>query len=158
VKTLVSCAAAGLLALGLSACVNGAPPSQSRSSSDGGARRTLTDADVATAVAAARREVAGEDATVTGATVTTRSGTLPESNTGFACRSGRILNVKLIGTFPHTVTTGHPVDTTGTGTLEDFTVHAVLLAVDASSGRVCRIGVQTGDVHPAPRATVLHLD
>jgi hypothetical protein len=108
-------------------------------------------------VAAARREVAAESATVSSATVTARSGTLPESNTEFSCRSGRILNVKLIGAFPHIVTTGHPVDRNGTGTPEDFTVHAVLLAVDAASGRACRIGVRTGDVHPAPRATVLHI-
>ena len=109
-------------------------------------------------MSAARRAVAGEDATVTSATVTARPGTLQESNTGFACRSGRILNVKLIGTFPHTVTTGHPVVGNATGPAEDFTVHAVLLAVDAASGRTCRIGVQTGDVRPAPRARVLHID
>jgi hypothetical protein len=154
VKRLGSGAAACVLVLGLGACGTAPFPRHPDSASEGGAG-SLTDADLAAAMAAARREIAEESATVTSATVTTRSGTLQESNTGFSCESGRILDLKLIGTFLHITAAPVPLDANRSATPEDFDVHAVLLAVDAASGQTCQIGVQTGQVHPATGAVVL---
>ena len=112
----------------------------------------LTDHEYALALDLARQEIGRDDATVTSATVTLGYGTVTDSNIGYACTSGRLLHVLLIGDFPHITTAGHPVKT---GTREDFTVHAVLLTADAKSGRACLIGVQTGDVAPVPGAISL---
>ncbi|WP_344156522.1 hypothetical protein [Nocardioides koreensis] len=76
-------------------------------------------------------------------------------NLGVACESDRLLHIRLIGTFPHIVTTGHPPDPHSTSAPEDLTVHAVLLTADAESGRACLVGVQTGEVAPEPGAVVL---
>ena len=112
----------------------------------------LTNHEYALALDLARQEIGRQDATVTSATVTLGYGKVTDSNIGYACMSGRLLNILLIGDFPHTVTTGNPQLT---GKTEDFTVHAVVLTADAKSGRACRIGVQTGDVTPVPGAVSL---
>jgi hypothetical protein len=121
----------------------------------------LTDQEYAAAVNAAEEEIRAADATVTSATVTVGNGTVTDSNLGYRCESGRLLHLKLIGTFPHIDTTGHPVEPAPNNSddnpPEDFTVHAMLLTVDAESGRPCLMGVQTGDVAPEPGSIALPL-
>ena len=107
------------------------------------------------ATTAAEHEVDEEQATLTSATVVLNSGTVTRSNTGHPCTSGHLLQVKLIGDFPHIVTTGDVVP--GASPQPDFTGRAVLLTLDAGSGEVCLIGVQVGTPTPEPGATVLHL-
>lgn len=66
-----------------------------------------------------------------------------ESNTGSPCTSGRELQLKLIGTFPHAATTGlgGPPESPA----PNSTIRAMLITADATSGRACLIRVQTGD-------------
>ena len=73
--------------------------------------------------------------------------------------SGRELQIKLIGDFPHAGTTGHPV-TPGSPT-PDFTVRAMIITADAEPGRACLIGVETaenGEPKPLPGSTNLSVD
>ncbi len=114
--------------------------------------------ELARASALARQKVESEDAAVTSATVTAEQGTEEDTNTGYACSSGRLLHIKLIGRFPHIVTSGGPIDATKPGPTPDFTVRAVVLTADAESGMACQVSVQTGEVSPEPGATVLRLD
>ena len=119
----------------------------------------ISSEEIAFATTAALQELARQEnreATVTSATVVAKDGTVTASNTGSTCASGRILVVKLIGTFPGIVTSGL-ADRDGAGST-DTDVHAVLVTVDAVSGATCLIGVQTGDVAPAPGSTALVLD
>jgi hypothetical protein len=112
----------------------------------------LTDHEYAVALDLARQEIGRDDATVTSATVTLGHGTVTDSNIGYACTSGRLLHILLIGDYPHIVTTGNPVMA---GSTEDFTVHAVVLTADAESGRACLLGVRTSAVAPEPGAISL---
>ena len=102
----------------------------------------------------ARQEINRERATVTSATATVGSGTVADGNLSGVCNSGRLLSIKLIGTFPHIVTTGLAVSSASPP--QDFTVHAVLLTADAGSGRACLQSVQTG--HPEPESGAVVLD
>jgi hypothetical protein len=150
-------AAAGAVLLVLTAC--GSPPPHGPHDADERRPSSLSDGDIATAVAIAHDVIADQGATVTSATVISRLGTLRQSNTGHPCTSGRELRIKLIGDFPHTVTTGHPVDPGEQ--VADFTVRAVLITADPATGLACLIGVQTaenGEPRPAPGATTLSLD
>jgi len=113
----------------------------------------LSDHEYALALNLARHEIGRQDATITSATVTLGYGKVTESNVFYACMSGRLLNILLIGDFPHTVTTGLPK--LAGETSHDFTVRAVVLTADAESGRACLIGVRTGDVVPVPGALSL---
>lgn len=115
--------------------------------------------ELAKAVALAREEIHSQRATISSATVTASSGKMLDANTGHPCTSGRLLNIKLIGSFPHTVTTGHDVRPGESS--PDFTVRAVLITADARSGLACLIGVQTGErgqPEPEPNATVLDIN
>ena len=158
VNTLV--AAVGgpmLLSIVLSGCAGSTAPSDPAESTS----RThgeLTDQEYAYAVDLARHEVRTDDASVSSATVTVGRGVVTDANLGHSCESGRVLRIKLIGTFPHIVTTGHAQGPESTGAPEDFTVHAVLLTADAESGRACLAGVQTGDVAPEKDSVTLDLD
>ena len=69
--------------------------------------------EIAKAEAVARHVIADQAASVSSATVIERPGKVKDSNTGHPCASGRELQIMLIGTFPHTVTTGHPVPPSG---------------------------------------------
>ena len=129
-------------------------------SSSAAAHGSLTDAEFKVAVAVARAEVAKEAATITSATATIGAGTETETNVGPPCTSGTLLHIKLIGTFPHIVTTGRPLDgassdsgvpTDGSG----FSVTAVLITADPASGKACLVSVQIGTVAPDPGATLL---
>lgn len=123
------------------------------------AGNSISASELAKAVALACEEVHSKEATISSATVTASSGKVLDANTGHRCTSGRLLNIKLIGSFPHTVTTGHPVRPGEQP--PDFTVRAVLITADARTGLACLIGVQTGERgQPAPRpnATVLDIN
>jgi hypothetical protein len=120
---------------------------------------TISAGELAKAVALARQEIYSQHATISSATVTAGSAKVLESNTGHPCKSGRVLNIKLIGSFPHIVTTGlvHRPDEPPS----DFTVRAMLITTDARSGLACLIGVQTdqgGQPEPEPNAAVLDIN
>jgi hypothetical protein len=88
---------------------------------------------------------------VSSATVVKRPGkvNVNDSNTGHPCTSGRELEIKLVGKFPHEVTSGHPVPP-GSPT-PDFRVRAIVITADAESGSVCLSSVQDGeDGKPKP--------
>jgi hypothetical protein len=144
---------------GLSGCgphqvvsLHGSPVAASQ---DTAKQHRLTRPEIRKADAAARRELASEPATVQSASATASRGVLLQSNTGTPCRSGWLLHVKLIGRFPHIVTTGLPSN--GGQANRSTVVHAVLLTADAATGRTCLLSVETGAVRPSPGATVLHL-
>lgn len=117
---------------------------------------SLSPDEVTKAETIAHSVLADQGASVSRASVLERSGKVKDSNTGHPCTSGREFQIKLIGKFPYTVTTGHPVPP-GSPT-PDFTIRAVIITADAESGLACLIGVQTGEygeVKPLPGATNL---
>ncbi len=123
-----------------------APTSEPAPTPEGG----MTSQELAFARDLARKEIAKQHATVTSATVTADDNGLDVSNTGQACKSRRILHIKLIGTFPQIVVSpaiGDP----------DPTVHAVNIDADGKTGLACQMGVQTGRVRPASGAVPLRL-
>lgn len=138
-----------LLAL-LVACSSAEAPQASPNASE----PSLTQDEVAKAVAIAKQVIADQSATVSSASAIARAGTTEDTNTGYPCTSGRELQIKLIGTFPHTVTTGG--GPTGSPASES-TVRAMIITADAASGRACLIRVQTGDgaKEPLPGGTTL---
>ena len=153
---LRSVALAVLAVAALSAC-DDAPTSRDPESAESG---TITDRERTQAERIVRQELNEErlkDATIDSASVTVSGGTVDQPNTGHVCDSGRLLRIRLIGDFPHIVTTG-PVSLEGTTTAQDTSVGAVLLTADYQTGKVCLVGVRTGEVAPAPNATVIALD
>ncbi len=149
-------AAIGAVLLVLTACQTTSPGSDHP---DAQRPPSISDSDIVTAEAIARDVIADQDATVTSATVVSRAGTVRQSNTGHPCTSGRELRIKLIGDFPHTVTTGHTVKPGEP--MPDITVRAVLITADPATGLACLIGVQTaenGEPRPAPGATIISVD
>lgn len=129
-----------------------------RSAQGPGHGTSLSDSEVAEALAVAQREIADKEATVSNVSAIARSGRIENSNIGHPCTSGRLLQIKLLGKFPHIVTTGHPVK--AVDTQPDFTVRAVIITADAETGHACLIRVQTaenGDVRPIPGATILYV-
>jgi hypothetical protein len=117
----------------------------------------LTRAQYDAAVNVARHEIENQDATVTSATAVLKrnAGRDAPSNTGEECTSDQVLRIRLIGTFPHTVTSGGPPggDPNG-GTVTELDIKA-----DAVTGEACLIGVGTSpDPTPEAGATVLQLD
>jgi hypothetical protein len=102
----------------------------------------------------ARREIrADESSAVSNASVTLTAGVVTDPNLAHACTSGHLLNIKLIGDFPHIVTDPPP----NAASPQDATVHAVLLTAEATTGRACLKSVQTGDVSPDPGSVALNL-
>lgn len=147
-------ALAVLAAAALSAC-DQSPTSKDSESADPG---TIAERERTLAERIVRQELSEErlkDATIDSASFTVSEGTVAQPNTGHRCDSGRLLRIRLIGDFPHIVTTG-PVSLETT-TAQDTTVGAVLLTADYQTGQVCLVGVRTGEVAPAPGATVLAL-
>ena len=116
--------------------------------------RSLTAAERAHAVALAQHEAARDRGTITSAFATVGPGIVRDPNTGSTCLSGRLLHVKLIGSFPIPVT---GVITSPGESQPSTAVHAVMLTADAASGRACLLSVQTGKVHPSLGATALDL-
>ena len=117
---------------------------------------SLSNQEAFAAVAVARREVVKAGASAYSVTATPGPGVIKSTNTGHPCTSGRVLTIKLIGKFPHTVTTGHPVRPGQPP--PDFTVRAEIIKADARTGVVCLIGVQTaenGEPEPLPNGRPL---
>jgi hypothetical protein len=144
-RALIVIAALGLAVAG---CSN---DGQNSSSQDTGG---LTRQQYAAAVNVARHEVENQDAKVTSATAVLKhnAGKNAPSNTGTKCTGDQVLRVRLIGTFPHIVTTGTPGHGGGRATEVD-------IKADPESENACLIGVRTGEVpRPEPGATVLQLD
>lgn len=119
-------------------------------------KSALTDKEYAFARELVRSEVRKESAVLTSATVTVDYGTVFDSNVGYPCTSGRLLQIKLIGEFPH-ITTGGLAVQPGTP-LPNMTVHAVNLTADAKTGRPCLVSVQTGKVSPLSNAVSLPIN
>jgi hypothetical protein len=129
-----------LMALPLMVACSSAPAPRA-APQDGGT--SLNQHEIAKAEAVARQAIAAQGAAVSSATMVERPGEVRDSNTGHPCTSGLELQIKLIGKFPHTVTTGH-AGTPGSPA-PDVTVRAMLITADADSGLACLIGVQTGE-------------
>jgi hypothetical protein len=114
----------------------------------------LTEEQYAAAVNLARHEVEAQDAKLTSATAVVRhnAGRDAPSNTGHRCLGEEVLRIRLIGTFPHVVTTGTPGGHGGPVTELD-------IKADPEAGVACLIGVGTSS-HPTPEkdATELQLD
>lgn len=109
---------------------------------------SLTDDEFSFASDIARTEtkkLAESEGDVSSAFATITHGTRPQSNTGHACLSRRLLTVTLVGTFPEIVTTG---PSPGDPINGDYTVHAVVLTADPQTEEVCEIGVRVGNVAP----------
>lgn len=104
-------------------------------------RAGLTHKEMAYATAIARSEVAKQHSVIRVAVADVHPGRVSSSNTGHLCGSGRLLEVTLIGSFPHT----------GTASLE--TVHAEVIEADPATGQKCLISVKTGRVKPPAGAT-----
>ena len=121
----------------------GCSSQQSPGAAPTGGGASLSQDEIAMAEAVARDAIADQGASVSSATAIARVGKVRNSNTGHPCTSGRELRIKLIGSFPHTVTSGHPVPPGSP--MPDFTVRAVIITADAESGLPCLIGVQTGE-------------
>jgi hypothetical protein len=152
--------AALVLAVCLSACGDpgraDAPTSSGTQGPASSAGRTLSRDETAKAEAVARAVIEDQRALVDSASVIAGPGKIEDSNTGHPCTSGRELQIKLIGDFPHAVTTGHPVKPGSPPPA--FTIRAMTTTADAESGLACLIGVQTaetGNPEPEPGSTEL---
>jgi hypothetical protein len=155
-RSLVKPILAALVVLPLLAACTSTETSQAIPERSG---HSLSRDEVAKAEAVAREVIADQGASVSSASVIARPGKVKDSNTGHPCTSGREPQIKLIGRFPHTVTTGHPVPPGSP--VPDFTVRAVIITADAESGRACLIGVQTGEygeVEPLRDGTMLAVE
>jgi hypothetical protein len=126
-------------------------PSSSRSTP---AHGSLTEGQFNVAVTVARAETKKYAATVTSATATVGEGTVTDPNVGPACTSGTLLHIKLIGTFP-TIAVGPQPTASAPGASNDYSVSAVLITADPTSGNACDLSVQTGPTTPDPGATLL---
>lgn len=137
-----------LIALALVPLLGACSPAGMTQSGPQATGASLSQDEVTKAVAVAKQVVADQGATVSSASAIAVAGTTEDSNTGNPCTSGRELQIKLIGTFPHAATTGtggsNASPTSGT------TVQAMLITADAASGRACLIRVQTGDSASQP--------
>lgn len=91
----------------------------------------------------AKQEIASQTATGVTAFLSIYSGTVSQPNLDYSCAPGRLLQVLLIGQFPHIVVSG-------IGAAE---VSAVEMTADAGTGQACLLGVRTGAVS-APLGSV----
>lgn len=107
---------------------------------------SLSAHEFAVATRVARLEADREARTITSATATATPGTLRASNTGHPCTSGRLLQIKLLGTFRTAVLP--PPGRNDTVTEMDLTA-------DPVSGEACLISVRTDAIMPDADATVL---
>jgi hypothetical protein len=144
-----------LMTLVLSGCAGNESSAHDASTRESGT--TLSDRERDLARSAAQKEVAKQGATVTSATVTVTEGMVSETNTGYVCTSDRLLKLSLVGTFPHTVTTGTPVGPDTDAQASDTTVRTLLITVDSETGRPCQISVATRELEPLDGAATLAL-
>ncbi|MDQ1680289.1 MAG: hypothetical protein QOI42_1148 [Frankiaceae bacterium] len=106
------------------------------------------------AVAVARAEADKESAALTSATATIGDGTVTDTNAGPPCTSGKLLHIKLIGTFPRLVDRSLGDQPTP----RVMKVSAVQITADPVSGKPCMIGVEAneaGTSTPDPGAVLL---
>ena len=118
---------------------------------------SLTRQQYDAAVNVALHEVDNQDARITSATAVLKrnAGKNAPSNTGHRCTGDQVLKVRLIGTFPHTVTSGGPPG----GDPNGGRVTQMDIKADPATGEACLIGVGTSPTPaPEPGATVLQLD
>lgn len=148
---------ARLVALALVPLLGACSPAGMPQSDPQATGASLSQDEITKAVVVAKQVIADQGATVSNASAIAVAGTTEESNTGSPCTSGRELQIKLIGTFPHAVTTGLGGPTESPA--PDPTVRAMLITADATSGRACLIRVQTGDSasQPLPGGVTLSL-
>jgi hypothetical protein len=88
---------------------------------------------------------------LTSATATIGDGTVTDTNAGPPCTSGKLLHIKLIGTFPR-ITHGAIGDQP---TPRYEPVSAVVITADPVSGKPCLAGVETGTSTSDPGAVLL---
>jgi len=144
-RTIVACLALGGCASSAHTAL-GAPSVSNSSPAHG----SLADHDYALAVAVARAEVNKyPGTTLTSATVTIDDGTVTDPNYGPPCTSGKLLHIKLIGTFPY-ITHG----ALGGQQVPD-PITAVLITADAVSGAPCQSSALTKNSSPEPGAVLL---
>lgn len=124
----------------LAACSSTQTPPAARERS----KTSLSQNDISVAEAVARQAIADERASVSSASVSVRPGRVLGGNTGHPCTSGRELQIRLIGKFPLTMTTG-PEFSRGSPSPDSTTVQAVNITADAESGNACLVSVQTGE-------------
>jgi len=103
---------------------------------------SLTADQYAVAVRVARTVSRDPGNHLTSATAVVVSGRVSRADAPAGCRSGRLLKVRLIGRFPHTVVDRSP-DTARQGP-----VRAVLLTAVVSSGEVCAAGISVEHLAP----------
>jgi hypothetical protein len=111
---------------------------------------------LATAIQAARSTL-NKDDRITSATYTIRLVPPHGTNTGHPCTSDRVVRMQLIGSFPHTTVTGHPVPPGQP--MPDFTVGGALVFADVGSVQPCLVGAQTlerGPLHPRMHSWTLY--
>lgn len=141
--------AASVAVVAIVCCIAFFAPTQHRKSA-------LTNKEYAFARELVRSEIRQQGLIVSSATVTVGYGRVIDSNIGYPCTSGQLLEIKLIGDFSHIAISPFPVQPGAP--LPDVTVHAVNLTADAETGRPCLIGVQIGKVAPAPGAVSLPIN
>lgn len=109
----------------------------------------FTDREFQAAVTAARAEAAKDATAVTRATATIGEGTVSNGNTGLSCLSGRLLHIRLIGSF-NIVYGGVPSESS-----THAEVTTVQLTTDAATGETCEVMVQTAPAEPDTDAVLL---
>jgi hypothetical protein len=114
---------------------------------------SLTDREFSVAVAVARHEADQSARSITSATATVGTGTVTDSNTGHRCTSGTLLHITLIGDFK--ISVGGRVPAGSSPNPAEYTVTAMLITADPTSGQACLISAQTGPVTPEPDAALL---
>ena len=107
----------------------------------------LTSTEYAVALRLARAEIARQDAPVSSATATVWPGTVQQHNLAGTCTSGLVLEVDLVGRFPHT---GVSPDPNATG--PDM---KLVYKADARTGEACDVSVSLGRFTPDPHAANL---
>lgn len=115
----------------------------------------LTSSQISIIQSIAQAEINKEAATITEVLAKIEPGKVIESNLGYSCTSGQLMQIMLIGTFPKLVPRREPFATTPAS---DDAIHALLITADAKSGKECLIGVQTvGSFKPLVDATSISL-
>ncbi len=107
----------------------------------------LTGQQIALAEHIARTEIARQGSRIRLAVPQLHPGSVRQSNTGHTCKTGTLLRVTLIGSFPHTTVAPLPG--------RSATVHAEVVEANPVTGQECLIGVKTGRIQPPKNATPL---
>lgn len=129
--------------------------------SPAGSKSNLTARELTYARAIARYWASKSGGRLTSATVTASAGKEFEHNVGDVCASGRLLHIRLIGSF----NLGHSSKavfqdggTSGSTTVDDGPVTYVQITADGKTGRACLVGVGTRPIEPAPKSIALRIN